>query len=213
MNRRVGITQRVATIAGYEERRDCLDQRWFMLIESIGMVPVPIPNSLNNVEHWCRVMNIEGLILSGGNDLAHLPGATNTAPERDATERALLDFAWRETLPVIGVCRGMQSLNHYLGGGLKGVTGHAGTRHRVENTATAIVLSEYGEQTVNSFHDWGIPIDALGKGLIAELIDSDGNVEGFRHDSLPWVGAMWHPERETPFKEQDIRLLNQLFRS
>ena len=47
----LGITQRVDIANSYGERRDCLDQRWFELIYSLGLVPVPLPNvSINRIE-------------------------------------------------------------------------------------------------------------------------------------------------------------------
>ena len=53
------------------------------------------------------------MVLTGGNDLAALGG---DAPERDATENALLDAAESRRLPVIGVCRGMQVIQAALCG-------------------------------------------------------------------------------------------------
>jgi putative glutamine amidotransferase len=45
--------------------------------------------------------NVGGIVLTGGNDLTAYGG---DAPDRDATETALLDFAERRNLPVLGVC-------------------------------------------------------------------------------------------------------------
>ena len=45
---KVGITQRVSTNSDYNERRDCLDQRWPLFLLRLGMLAVPIPNSLPN---------------------------------------------------------------------------------------------------------------------------------------------------------------------
>lgn len=212
MKKRIGITQRVEVIASYRERRDCLDQQWFVLLEHLGLTPVPVPNSLADVRGWCSAMALDGLILTGGNDLAHLPCASNTAPERDATETALLDYARAEKMPVLGVCRGMQSINHHLGGSLVPVGNHSGTRHSVEATGAAQALKVYAGQTINSFHDWSLPADGLGDGLVGEILAPEGEVEGFRHGLLPWLGIMWHPERESPFNEQDMNLLKTLFR-
>lgn len=211
--KRIGVTQRVEIVASYGERRDCLDQQWFVLLEHLNLVPVPVPNTLRDTAAWCRTMALDGIILSGGNDLAHLPGGADAAPERDATEAALLDYARAEQLPVLGVCRGMQSLSHYLGGTLVPVTGHAGTRHAVQATDEAQLLRSYGGSTVNSFHDWGVPAHGLGEGLVAEMMAPEGEIEGYRHETLPWLGIMWHPEREKPFNDQDNHLLTTLFRT
>ena len=50
-------------------------------------------------------------LLTGGED----PG---TSPPRDDTERALLDWAIGDRLPVFGVCRGLQFVQRYFGGEL-----------------------------------------------------------------------------------------------
>ena len=41
----LGITQRVETVSPpHNERRDCLDQRWWDVAQALGFVPVPLPN-------------------------------------------------------------------------------------------------------------------------------------------------------------------------
>ena len=42
--KRVGITQRVTYVGAYNESRDCLDQRWPILLLDLGFIPVPLPN-------------------------------------------------------------------------------------------------------------------------------------------------------------------------
>lgn len=208
---RIGVSQRVEVIPSYGEQRDCLDQQWFRLLESLGYAPVPIPNSLSNVEGWLESMGIEGLILSGGNDLSHLPDASNASTERDETERALLTVAQQREWPVLGVCRGLQMMNVWLGGRVTPVAGHAAVRHPVTLSQKAdTCFHPYRE--VNSFHNWGIAPDVLAADLVPQILSPEGDIEAYKHSRLPWVGIMWHPEREAPFAEQDKQLLNRIFR-
>lgn len=210
--KRVGITQRVEVVAAYGERRDCLDQAWSGLFSRIGLDLVPVPNALVDVAGWARRQALDGLVLSGGNDLAHLPGATRMAPERDACERELLSWAASAQLPVLGVCRGMQMINCYLGGILSPVVDHVATLHPVSPLDDAALFKDYG--MVNSYHDWGIDSAGLAAGLQAIVLAEDKTIEAFRHVSLPWFGVMWHPEREnSTAKEQDLILLDELFNS
>ncbi|MCE9664006.1 type 1 glutamine amidotransferase [Halomonas sp. M5N1S17] len=210
MSRRIGITQRVEDVASYAERRDCLDQQWFVLLEQLGLTPVPVPNSLNNVAAWLEVMELDGYILSGGNDLSCLPNPACPAPERDLTEKAILDYACDNQLPVLGVCRGMQMMNVYLGGSLFPVKEHVGTRHSVR---AATAEARFGTYTrVNSFHDWGVQVEGLAETLQSCLTATDGTIEAVTHRHRKWTGIMWHPEREMPFMLSDIRLIIRLFK-
>jgi len=208
---RIGISQRVEVVPSYGEHRDCLDQQWFRFLEALGFVPVPIPNSLASVEGWLESMEIDGLILSGGNDLSHLPDASHASAERDETERALLRFSQQRALPVMGVCRGLQMMNVWLGGQLTPVSGHTAVRHPVTPVGQVnTCFRPYLE--VNSFHNWGIASEGLAADLTPQLLSPEGDIEAYLHQSLPWAGIMWHPERETPFTEDDKQLFNRIFR-
>jgi len=129
---RVGITQRVEYITDYEEVRDCLDQRWSDLLETLEMKIIPIPNSLTNIEEWLDLMQCDAFILSGGNDLAHLSNAKNISIERDNTEMQILKYAESKSLPVLGVCRGFQVMNVFFGGQLNKLSIEVGSIHKVK---------------------------------------------------------------------------------
>ncbi len=206
---RIGLTQRVE-VSAHGERRDCLDQRWQVLLGQIGYDVVAVPNRLSDPGEWVARIGLQGLILTGGNDLAELPGASNPAPERDRTEARLLEWAAATDCPVLGVCRGLQLINVWQGGVLGRVDGHVACRHELEICVDGPPgLSREGE--VNSFHAWGVPTDGLGEGLEVLARDAGGSIEALRHHTLPWLGIMWHPEREQPFAEVDLQLIRNHF--
>jgi putative glutamine amidotransferase len=206
---RVAITQRVEVVAGYGDRRDCLNQSWTGLLCQTGCDMIPVPNSLPNVKRWLKKKQVEALILTGGNDLAYLSGARNSAPERDDTEKRLLQWAAEHRIPVLGVCRGMQKLNHYLGGSLSPVTHHVATKHAISPVENEALCNAFS--FVNSFHDWGIKPSDLSPCLRALAVAEDGTIEAAVHLELPWVGIMWHPERDNGSeKNNDIALIKKV---
>lgn len=207
--KRLAVTQRVEVIAGYDERRDCLDQQWTQLLDLLGFDLLPVPNALLDPEGWIKQQEVVGLILTGGNDLSHLTNASRPAPERDVTEMVLLGWAEEQVLPVLGVCRGMQMINHYLRGSMAPISRHVACQHIIYPCCDVPFWAEY--QKVNSFHDWGIPGNHLGTDLQALARCEGGYVEAFQHRHLPWMGIMWHPERNHPASALDKRLIEQHF--
>lgn len=203
---RIGITQRVEDLPDRGERRDALDQAWVPWIEADGDIAIPIPNTLDDVEAFVAALGIDAFVLTGGNDLAHLRSAANPAPERDATEAAVLDFATRHARPVLAVCRGMQMLVAHAGGSLKPVDGHVAAPHALEKRVSPWPLRS---GTVNSFHDWGVGADGVGPVLEILATAPDGTVEAVAHRTLPQVGIMWHPERAVadPMDRELLRAL------
>ena len=205
---KLGLTQRVV-VDGYEERRDCLDQAWARRLE--GYLPIPLPNSIRDVGELVDALALDGVILTGGNDLSRLPEASDPAPERDAFERRLIDAAAARELPLLGVCRGLQLLVTHYGGRLTPIPGHAGQQHEI--TAVASDRAPLGgRRAVNSFHRYGVRASDLGTGLRVLATAADGSVEAVVHERLPQWGIMWHPERP-PHDPRDLELLEAIFGS
>ncbi|MEX3074492.1 gamma-glutamyl-gamma-aminobutyrate hydrolase family protein [Vibrio alginolyticus] len=206
--KRVGISHRVDVIPSYGERRDSIDQAWYKLMLSLGWLPVPLANiPANYIDTLMESLDLSGIILSGGNSITELdPNADDSAPERDQFEYALIQYALEHDLPLIGVCRGMQIINHYFGGAFKQVEGHIATQHELIHLSADYDLPT----SVNSFHRWAIPSTGLASPLRAIASDNMGNIEAFTHESRPVLGIMWHPEREDVFNQLDINLLKRV---
>jgi N5-(cytidine 5'-diphosphoramidyl)-L-glutamine hydrolase len=193
----VAITQRVS-VDPRGERRDCLDQNWTGFLHACGLVPIPLANSASAARSICRAIPLAGIVLSGGDDLVPYGGS---APERDATEHALIELAGEQGMPLLGICRGMQAIQHRFGIELMPVSDHVTHSQRIR------VDGELAE--VNSYHRLGARAtrDPLEVWATAE----DGVIEAVRHRSRPLLGIMWHPERRSPYAQSDLALFSSFF--
>lgn len=194
----VAVSQRVDFLASRNERRDALDQNLVNWLRMAGCLAVPVPNTLitpsaDSIDQWLQHVAPQAIILSGGNDLGEIP-------ERDATECRLLDWASSRRLPVLAICRGMQMMGVYAGGCLSAVNGHVRTRH--------LLQGEYGGITVNSYHHLALTETPPGFRRLAQA--EDGALEAIRHIDLPWLGWMWHPERDAVFAPEQLALFRDL---
>ena len=198
--RLVAVTQRVSIVPGYGERRDCLDQAWPRFMRECGLDPFVLPNVADVALGLFRNADVAGLLLTGGNDLVPLGG---DAPERDATENALLDAAQARGLPILGVCRGMQIIQQRHAVPLLQVEGHVTPRQ------TITVDNEPME--VNSYHRFAARTSRPP--LEVWAVAPDGVVKAVRHPERSITGIMWHPERNTPFSATDVALFRRVFKA
>lgn len=161
---------------------------------------------------------IEGLLLTGGGDVDPkyygvsdaLSKSREVLPSRDEFEFQVIERAFDRNLPILGICRGMQVMNVYLGGTLildlpsAGYDDHSRPEmnevvHQVEIEAASLLRSIAGSGSlgVNSSHHQAV--EALGNGLMAGAVSSDGVIESAEwmlKDRMPFLLLVqWHPER------------------
>ncbi len=187
------------------------------LLES-GAVPIVLP-ATSDPEHIARLVKAcDGFLIPGGQDIdparygeRRAPHTHRSATARDAMEQALVKAAVAADKPILGICRGMQSINVALGGTLhqdiradapKEALQHVQKRpfdlpaHMVdvvEGTKLADIVGA-PRLGVNTIHHQGI--GELGEGLIVSAVSpDDGVIEGIeRPDKLFVIGVQWHPE-------------------
>lgn len=191
-------TQRVEQVESYHEVRDCADQNIPRFIEACGYLALPICNVNSNIPELVELLKPKGIVLTGGNSLVKYGG---TAPERDLTDRQLIELALEKGIPLYGFCRGMQSILDYFGVYLQTVKEHVAVAHRISG--------DIEDRIVNSYHREAA-VEVLPP-LKAESRSVDGVVESVIHENGFIYGTMWHPEREQPFKQRDIVMLQKLF--
>jgi len=188
-------------------------------VERAGGRAVLVPPDDEGIEEVLDAL--DGLVFSGGNDMAPEsygadadPATNGTNPARDRGELALLAAALERDLPVLAICRGAEVLNVVRGGDLvqhlPDVVGHE------EHRAVAGEFSEHGVRvspdsrlgevrgSVKSHHHQGL--GRLGDGLREVAWAEDGVVEAVEDPGKPFlVGVLWHPEAG-----EDQRLFEQL---
>ena len=163
----------------------------------------------------------DGIILTGGVDIH--PGLYGNAfdtircgtidSKRDELETTLLDHALESGTPCLGICRGLQFMNVYMGGSLhphlpdtlsdihRGKNGQS-TEHEIYVTKAlgAININRGNKSATVSNHHQGI--SRLAENLEAWAFAPDGLIEGIRHSDTTYypffIGVQWHPERSNP---------------
>jgi|KBSSwiStaDraftv2_1062776.scaffolds.fasta_scaffold117677_2 putative glutamine amidotransferase len=209
MANRIGLTMRVTSSESYDEPRDALAQNWaaFMAAALPEAIWLPLPNLGPRIVDFVRVWQLDGFILTGGNDVGK-------CPSRDETESALLNLALERRAPVLGVCRGLQFIQCHFGGPIANCAReiHVGKRHPVTLTrAGGRWPLGSGVREVNSFHGQTAPARQLAPPLELLAASDDGCAEAFAHSDARVVAVQWHPERCVPCDPADRTLIRQLF--
>ncbi len=113
----IGIT------GNYEDLTCKLGKGYYQSVIAAGGVPVVIPPSADKEVLMNTLDHIDALILSGGADINPLycgeepvPGLRGINQERDLPELLITRLAYNRQLPILGICRGIQTLAVALGG-------------------------------------------------------------------------------------------------
>ena len=187
-------------------------------VASTGGSPLIIPPYLEEDLLRTAFEAIDGLILSGGGDLH--PSAFGEEDcgllwrvdeRRDRAELSLARWALTERLPVLAICRGIQTLNVSAGGTLvqdiptqtQGALSHScvagrplptpAHRVRVEPNSRLAELIGAGDIDVNSAHHQAVK--DVGDDLTPVAWAPDGTVEALESPEHPFcIGVQWHPE-------------------
>lgn len=207
----------VGIIGNYGEKGSELAEGYFRSIECAGGLPLVIPPTDNCVQLAALLDRIDAVMISGGADInplflgeepmGELHGIN---PERDFMELMAVRMAYDRGMPMLGICRGLQSIVAALGGSIyqdleacctdsviikhdQQAPRYAST-HSVKSEPGSIIRRLLGEEfAVNSFHHQGVR-DA-GPRLRVTARAADGVVEAVESTEFKSIiGVQWHPE-------------------
>ena len=200
-----------------EKNQVFIDSVYVDEIVDSGGIPYIIPISTDPERNLEFIESIDGLILSGGVDIdPKYYGEENTgksveiSPVMDESESVLVRLAMEADIPILGICRGMQSLNVFCGGSLiQDIPSEHGFSvvHRLDKPETAFhnilvekdsPLSEaigFGTHRINSYHHQAVK--KLSPEFSACAFAEDGIIEAIYHKTKKFIlGVQWHPERD-----------------
>ncbi|WP_337949636.1 membrane dipeptidase [Prevotella sp.] len=191
-----------------------LREVYYKQIVRAGGTPVLIPPVADNDVLLTTLDTLDAIVLSGGGDFNPLwageepvPQLHNINNERDLPELLLTRYAFDRQLPMLGICRGIQTLAMALGGHVEqdikptlikhSQTSHQSTQTHSVNITPGTMLSDIfgGEATiyVNSFHHQAV--DNPGNHMRTAAMAPDGTIEAIESsEQKPIIGVQWHPE-------------------
>ena len=204
----IGIT------GNYGELTCKLGEGYYKSIQKAGGVPVIIPplsdtdSIINTLEH------IDGLLLSGGADYNPLYTGEEPSPklgginsERDLPELLITQLAYHRQIPILGICRGIQTLAMALGGKVRqDISDICKVRHSqdadrsepthsvtIEEDSTLYTLYNNKTLFVNSFHHQAVETGGDRFRVVGR--SADGIIEAIESSEFKSImGVQWHPE-------------------
>ncbi|MBI5670343.1 MAG: gamma-glutamyl-gamma-aminobutyrate hydrolase family protein [Chloroflexi bacterium] len=199
-------------------------------ITDAGGLPVLIPVSINSETRRQLYDRLDGVLLTGGEDVTPAlygaephPALGRTDPDRDRAELELARWSVADDRPLFCICRGHQLLNVALGGTLlqdipslvRTTINHDAEQrnaliHEVEIDSSSRLAAILGATRVpvNSLHHQAVDVPAPN--LCVTAFAPDGIIEGAELPDRRFVlSVQWHPEDLF----RDYAVMRRLFRA
>ena len=150
------------------------------VIDYLDKKVIIIPIILNN---WNNILNLvklcDGIILTGGNYISKF-------------DFKLVDYLYKNDIPTLGICMGMQLMGLYKGGKLIKIKNHYNTYHKIyfNNKSPLSSIISRGSRVCSRHHE------VLIKTKLNIIATSkEGYIEGIEDSKKKFfIGIGWHPE-------------------
>ena len=209
----------IAMTANHSDIDATIRDAYYKQVVAAGGVPVIIPPVTDVSVVTNTLEHIDALILTGGGDYNPLwcgeepsPKLHNINAVRDSAELLITRMAHNRQIPMLGICRGMQTLAMALDGhvaqDISDITNikHSQDADRNERTHSVEICEGstlhriYGGKdatpmtlAVNSFHHQAV--DNPGKRFRTTATSADGIIEAMESaEQKAIIGVQWHPE-------------------
>lgn len=177
---------------------------------SAGGIPTLLMPSTDDEYIKTVCESFDGFLFCGGDDIdpkyygeEMSPDIGEISPARDEFEEKLFYAAYKTGKPIMGICRGLQVINVFLGGTLiQHIEGHRDKENNcpskhdvvISEGSPLIKITGKTEFEVNSFHHQAI--NSLSARLVADAYSmGDGYIEAFHEEGHKFLYAVqWHPE-------------------
>ncbi len=209
-----------------------LPMNYVRAVERAGGLPLILPLVQEPDLIAQMLERIDGLLLSGGYDVdpAYFgqephPNLGTIDVDRDRFESVIVPLALKKKgFPILGICRGIQSLNAFAGGTLfqdlsqiegelvkhRQSTDRPHVTHEIEIERGSLMRKIFRKTRlrVNSYHHQAV--DAPAPGFVVTARSRDGVIEAIEKPGERFVlGIQAHPEQV----EQDYPEFRKLFRA
>lgn len=193
-----------------------VNTRYLKPLHERGMNTVMLTLENPNLESILEMC--DGFVVTGGVDLnpetyhQKNEGLSKDVCSRlDAIDKQVITYAKSHHKPLLGICRGHQSLNVFMGGSLIQDLNSSGKSHEhildhhtVHTLQNRFVKLDSHIKT-NSYHHQAI--DQLAPDFEVFATHEDGTIEAILHKELPMIGVQWHPEA-SPLSEVSKRIFD-----
>ncbi len=213
-----------------------IHSNYMKAIKASQAVPLLLPIDIDK-EDVDQIINcFDGFLFTGGPDIDPFLFAEEPIsecgvilPERDYLEEVIFKAAYKANKPMLGICRGIQAFNIFLGGTIyqdlkaqfKGdLIGHyqksadqvlTHTVNINDDSLLGQILNKE-EIRVNSFHHQAI--STLAPSLKTAATSKDSIIEAVYDPSKKFLlGVQWHPEHLYSFDLNHLKIFQALIKA